>query len=48
MKYIAKKWFSVRENDNHKIIIQDGIKFILENNQSKCISSKDIVVSKTI
>ncbi|KAE9553045.1 hypothetical protein FO519_003725 [Halicephalobus sp. NKZ332] len=33
MKYIAKKWFLVEENDKQQIIIDDGIKFIKNNDQ---------------
>ena len=41
MKYIAKKWFFVKENDKQKIIIQDGIKFIFENTESMfCMAFK--------
>ena len=35
MKYIAKKWFHVKENDKQKIIIEDGVNYILKNDKSE-------------
>ncbi|KAE9548764.1 hypothetical protein FO519_008018 [Halicephalobus sp. NKZ332] len=42
MKYIAKEWFLVKEDDKQKIIIEDGIKFIKNNNQKFDLIMVDI------
>jgi len=33
MKVIAKKWFGLRENDRHRVLIADGAKFVQERSE---------------